>query len=1028
LRVASIGGKAGPSRLGQALRHRRWQALALVLLATTVTSLTAATPLYSRAMGQALTTQELRHSPLATTSLQVSSQPGTDQYGRPTPVVDPEGLSADVPAAVRRHFLPPLLSRSAHADGSPFDLSGQVVSLPGACQHLRMVAGRCPTRPGEMAVSEADLHLPGLRLGRTTVVRGVTRVDGPPPQVRLSVVGVYRIRPGAFWQGRVPTGKSGKPGSSGTEHDDWIVSAATITSPDRPLPGVASQAVFPVDTAAVDLDALEQLPDALEAARTHLAGSTENIQLDTGIDDIARDVAGQRHQASRTVPLLMLQVVLLALVVLWQLLGAATDQRRSEIALARLRGRGVGGARRLVLAELLPVTLLGAPLGALGAIALSWCGRRAFLPTSPFELPAGFWLAVVLSAVVLAALTIAAVAIRAREPMVALIRGVPARSGWRWGVLDAMLLTLAATGVVAFAAGGLTGAFALAGPALVALFAGLVLSHVAGPAAGALGRVAIRRGRLLPGLAALEAARRPGTRRTIAMLTIATTLLVFAADAHAVAAHNRQVVAQQVVGAARVLTVTTDAMAPVRAALADVDPSGTEATPVVRMDPLGGAEAPSTMAVVPDEFRRIAYLGADARRLDWQRLDPQTPAPLRITGDRVALTVRTTAPRHRTAGLAPLQLTLHLLHADGSPFTDADLGAVPTSPATSKRLGGPVPCADGCVVAGIGLGADVGADQKGRFTLGPLQVGGGRPVPLGPGSHWLAVRGVSGTFVARSGPAGGLAVRYDTAGASNLTLPHAWVPVSVPGFLTGRLPPGTDPRAFDVLGLDRADRPAARIDHVARIPAARANTVVVDLDALSRGAALDPSAQVQVWLSRDDPALVHRVTAALARHGAQLQGTASVSAQRSAYDESIPTWSLALGVITGAIALLIALIALVIVAVTSWRPQAYDLAALRMAGLTVPRVRRAVITGQLAAVVVAVAVGTAGGLVGVRLAIHRVPLFAHRPPLAVLELAPAWGTAGVVAGVALVVLGLAACWSAVVIAGRARLERLREVA
>ena len=65
----------------------------------------------------------------------------------------------------------------------------------------------------------------------------------------------------------------------------------------------------------------------------------------------------------------MAQMGLLLVCVLWLVLVAAADQRRGEVAVARLRGRGSRGARRLLLGETLPPVVVGAPLGALLAVA-----------------------------------------------------------------------------------------------------------------------------------------------------------------------------------------------------------------------------------------------------------------------------------------------------------------------------------------------------------------------------------------------------------------------------------------------------------------------------------------------------------------------------------------------------------------------------------------------------------------------------------------------------------------------------------
>jgi predicted lysophospholipase L1 biosynthesis ABC-type transport system permease subunit len=102
-----------------------------------------------------------------------------------------------------------------------------------------------------------------------------------------------------------------------------------------------------------------------------------------------------RRQALVTVPLLMIQLGLLALFVLGLTLGAAVEQRRPEVAVARLRGAGRGGGRRLVLSELLPVVLVGVPVGTAVGLGLATVARRTVLDgAAPFELGTGFWLAV----------------------------------------------------------------------------------------------------------------------------------------------------------------------------------------------------------------------------------------------------------------------------------------------------------------------------------------------------------------------------------------------------------------------------------------------------------------------------------------------------------------------------------------------------------------------------------------------------------------------------------------------------------
>ena len=121
----------------------------------------------------------------------------------------------------------------------------------------------------------------------------------------------------------------------------------------------------------------------------------------SALPDIAAGVNRGRDQAALIVPLLMAQLVLLAVVVLRLVLAAAIEQRRPEVALARMRGRGAAGARRLLIAELGATVLAGVPLGVVVAFALDEVARRAWLvPGVPFELPASAFVAALLAALV----------------------------------------------------------------------------------------------------------------------------------------------------------------------------------------------------------------------------------------------------------------------------------------------------------------------------------------------------------------------------------------------------------------------------------------------------------------------------------------------------------------------------------------------------------------------------------------------------------------------------------------------------
>jgi hypothetical protein len=131
--------------------------------------------------------------------------------------------------------------------------------------------------------------------------------------------------------------------------------------------------------------------------------------------------------------------------------------------------------------------------------------------------------------------------------------------------------------------------------------------------------------------------------------------------------------------------------------------------------------------------------------------------------------------------------------------------------------------------------------------------------------------------------------------------------------------------------------------------------------------------------------------------------------------------------VTGLLALLMAALALVVVAATGWRAVARDFAAMRMAGVPLPVLRRAARTEQLVVVGVGVGVGAVSGLLGAHLAMPLIPLFNRPAPVPALDLSPAWPAVAVAVLLALVLLGLVGLLVARSLGGRFTLSRIREL-
>ncbi|MFC4784805.1 FtsX-like permease family protein [Nocardioides sp. MAHUQ-72] len=1028
------------------LRYRPFQAIAIATLAALVTACAAFAPLYDRAMRQALTDITVERAEPAVSGLQLSaitSDPGpTFGTVNQNPPPSPEEVAVKVDPAYRHSFLTPVLGYSGEATvepGARTDPRGLVVWRDGACEHVRFVEGSCPHGAGEVAISEADARIFDLRVGTAFKVAGLPSNGDhvEVPTIRMSVTGVYRQQAGDYWFGLQLTGRSGlvdPTPPSHVQHDVWLTDRSTFTDPSvPPLTGQTSTVDLPLDSEHVGVDDVLALADAVDrmAEESRLDDSGVIVDVHSGLPSLAKDIRDQTEQSRVTVPLLMAQLGLLAVVVLWLVLLAVTEQRRPEVALARLRGRGRRGARGLLLGELLPVALVGVVPGAALAVLGSWAARAFVLPGhAPFELALPFVAALALAVLVLTAVTVLAVSRVAREPVETLLRRVPPRrAGWALGVGDALVVAGAGAVVVLFATGGLDGPVALAAPGLLAIVVGLLLAHLTTPSAAIVGRRLLARGRVRAGVSVLDAARSPATRRIVAMVTLASALAVFAADALTVGDRNRASAAAQEAGAPMVLEVRGNDLRAVRAALDDVDPDGRSVTPVARVLAPGDGGT-STLAVVPDAFRRIALHsgGAPTPAAVWDRLAVPDTKPIPVTGSRLSLDVddSTLSSRRVDGKTNPVTIGLDLVDAGGATLHTA-LGEV-DGPTDHARLATDVSCRDGCYVTGVWASTLPGATIDGRATLRHL-VGtpGGDEAAIGPAGRWTPYDDpATGTFQPRSTSSDKLTIAVHSEGPALITMAQAWLQSEAPALVSHPLPAGLDDHRFTTVGLDGEEQAAVEVGELPRVPGSRPGTTVVNLDAVSRGRAVAATAVLQVWFADDDPALLARVKDALAEHGVAVAETSTLAGTRRTYDESTAAWSLQLAVVIGLAALLIALLVLVVSAVSSWRFRARDLAALRMSGIPGGSIGAMAVAAQLPAVVLGVVAGTVSGLYGAHLALPIVPLFASAPEVSTLDLATAWGVVAAAALGALVVLGLGAVLIGRALARRSDVRRLRE--
>ena len=643
---------AGGSVTVAALRHRPRQALLVVLLSAVVTASAALGPLYARAVEQSVLKNVLADAPVSESSITVLATGAAPpspaelargvrgatppQFGRPL-----QGSDTPVDLRVATAGTGSIGSGRPGADDRP-DARGRLVSRAGMCAHLELAEGRCARAAGEVLVSRLAAGVTGVGVGDSMRVASqpVGSDPGEPPGRSVSVVGVYeQPAPGdAFWSGR---GQATPQAANPTQASSDVPAVDDVLTPWSTVASVKWSALrthldVPVDVSKVDLEGLGDLrraTDRVDAAARTLGGSATSE-----LAPLLQSTTSQRDQARTVIPLLSVQLAVLGIVVLTFVCAAATEQRRPEIALARLRGLGTGGAAGLLIRELGLLVVVGAAVGAaigwlaaLGATAL-WLEDGVRLEA---RWPLG--LAVVAAAAAgLLALVVAA-APTLRQPLTALLRRVPPRaSTLQVGLVEGAVVAAAAAGVVTLLSGE-SGPVALLAPGLLAIAGGLLLSQAAIPTAGPLSRRALRRGRVAPALAGVQIARRPALRRLIAIVTVACALLVFAVDAWAVSDRNRTTRAAVEAGAPVVLTVDAGSSETLVDAMDDIDPRGRFATPVVTVRS-ATETGPRTTAVVPEAFGRIASWGSDEAQPsadDLAELRPTLADPIELRGDTV---------------------------------------------------------------------------------------------------------------------------------------------------------------------------------------------------------------------------------------------------------------------------------------------------------------------------------------------------------------------------------------------------------
>jgi hypothetical protein len=762
-----------------------------------------------------------------------------------------------------------------------------------------------------------------------------------------------------------------------------------------------------VDTSAIDLATMDATEHALgqftgRAIDSRAINPGQDLQL-TPIFDAVR---GEREQLGRVMIAALAPLVVLALLLLFALVSAGATTRRPYIALAKLRGHSRGQVFRFAVGEPFLVVALAVPVAlAVGFTAARLIAREWLVAGIPVAPDRATWTALVVVVLAAAGFSVVAALDVMREPLSrALASALSLRSSSRVAlVLRVAVVAVALATVVQLLTSDDQSSqlLALLAPTFIALSVAVggaallrVLSH------RWVSRTATRSG--TPAyLAARRLARRPDLANLMIPLLLAVSVITFAGSASAVSDDWRVSRARAEVGADQ--TFRTE-VSPGRLmqVTREVDPEGRYlAAALVQKE----GDGPARRLYV--DSTRLATVAAwddswsDASVSDLAaRLAPPQHR-LTFTGREVAVRVSDVSLTSSTD--ARPRLWLQYVNDDGEQ-RNADLGELRNHAGETTLAGMTPQCARSCTVEKLFLTGESSSvlDADGHLALGEVRVDGApadwglatpgawrparpfpvslvdAPVVLDPADGRLGVEVYLGQLPPGDGPAP--VMRAGIAAITPATTPDVVPAVVVQGTPTpgARQSGGGTALAYDedvVVGVALNGQPVPT-DVVARVRAlplvggvgmmADLETSLVEFEPPA-GAVLLP----ELWATDDTPAAM---LAAVRDAGVELTPVATLDDRLTALRDDAFSLGLRLFLIVGLATLLLAVYGVFASAVLQSRWRSYEVASLRVVGVSQRSLVRASVLEYVAMLGVAVVLGLASAVLAVVLVLPSISL------------------------------------------------------
>jgi len=793
------------------------------------------------------------------------------------------------------------------------------------CEHVTIEAGRCAAGRGEMMIGPATAEKLKLGVGSAVPISQIEwiPVDGDrvPNRVgepiMLSVVGVFQpIAPADPYWGPNPPFTGARPYPA--EMEPLFVARDTARLFELKIN----------ENQAYDLVARK---DALTAAwtarhqaeldRLTTAASEARGKVTAGTPPLIDRIEDSRAAVRALVPWLVLPLVALCWYVILLAAASGAEARRTDLGQLALRGVPAGQRYWLAAAPDALAVLAGAPFGAIagrlvgplaapdGASGLAAPG----MPRNTLFAVAGGIVAVLLA--YRSALT--------TRP-VDLLRRVSSTDGrWRTAAAEVVVAALAVFALFEARAAGSAprGGLTLLAPVLLVVFGALVVGRALPIVARALGRRALRRGRLPAALAGIELARRPAARRTLILAVLGVALVCFAATSVDLGAQARADRAEVELGAPRVLSVESIAGPALRTAVRAADADGRWAMAAVRVNPPGSAPV---LAVDADRLAAVARPRLEPAVA--ARLRPPVAPSIEVDGSRLEVDATVGGGLDENAP----HLFAVLRYGEERRL---DLGRI--QPGRRTYALDFSSCTQPCRF--VGLEVEDSLDQF-SLTVHEIRQGGpDRPLAdaaaMADPARWktAATGDPSALRPGLSIGADGAALQFRVS-ARGQRLLSADTPDTLPALTTPTTPANAQ-GLWTVSAPSGEKTLAGSVASLPALPGAGAAGVVVDIDYLDRLVPMTSGGQPQVWLSAAAPpdaadrlaaagvrvVSEYRATDAVLladRHGVALAGRASYYA--------------------AGFALLLALLGLGLVAGVERRDRADQAAVLRAQGVGGP--------------------------------------------------------------------------------------------